>query len=80
MTLNLKPTKSQSQNSSLKEDLINSVKEDDKTKISVDIDTNIYLKILELKIKTKKNTKHHISIKNIVNKALAQYLNSLEQQ
>lgn len=75
MALTLKPSKTS--NPALKKEIISSVQQIDKTKISVDIDTNLYLKILELKVKIKKHKKVNMKIKEVVNEALILYFQSL---
>ena len=81
MTINIKPKTKKTDFSDFqnkhKTEAATTILSTDKVKISVDIDSELYFKIMELKLETKKTKKINLKIKDIVTKALHNYFDNL---
>ena len=77
MALNLKPRREdQEEQSSHKEGAMLAAQEPDTVKTSVDIEEDLYYKMMDLKMRLSRQNKRKVTCRDIINDALKQYLNS----
>lgn len=76
MSIKLKPQRNSTSSNFVNEGKLaakEAVLQNDTVKMSVDIDSNLYFKMMELKINTKKHKKQSLKFKDIIIKALYNY-------
>jgi hypothetical protein len=83
MSINIKPRRETVSSNFTDEEKIaakQAVLKNETVKISVDIDSNLYFQMMELKLNTKKIKKYSLKLKDIITIALKDYFEKIKKE